>query len=250
MSYAAYQNAQAVRASSSSVGPSNYSAGSGGGAGGAARAGAGMVMGMGMEPAATTSVPDVPGQIVLEDRAEMLRRHVAKLCNLSHNRFPGAQPVSFTKASLELLKSQDFWVCEKSDGQRVLVLIAWNKAQGCQEVFLINRKNVYREQTRSLFFPSHERTTPNDEKAVDGGRWKARSETLLDGELVWDTLPDGRRKMRLLLFDCLVIDGTNMASRMLLKRYGRLKELLYKPYADYMMRHQTQAREIGYECAS
>ena len=32
-----------------------------------------------------------------------------------------------------------FWVCEKSDGQRVLVLIAINKATGRQEVFLVSR---------------------------------------------------------------------------------------------------------------
>ncbi|PWN96626.1 hypothetical protein FA09DRAFT_343830 [Tilletiopsis washingtonensis] len=196
------------------------------------------------------AVPDVPGARVDEQRSESLKAHVAKLCQLQHTRFPGAQPVSFTKASLDLLLTEDFWVCEKSDGQRVLVLIAWNKFAHRQEVFLIDRKNIYREQSRALFFPHFEkpRGKPEDRIVQDiGSRWKALHETVLDGELVWDTLKDGRRKLRLLLFDALVIDGQNMASRTLEKRYGRLQAYVYKPFVDFMRENPQRARDMDFE---
>jgi len=87
------------------------------------------------------AVPDVPGARVDEQRSESLKAHVAKLCQLQHTRcvsaapttyipvpstaaidasggsaarltraphsFPGAQPVSFTKASLDLLLTEE-----------------------------------------------------------------------------------------------------------------------------------------------
>lgn len=59
----------------------------------------------------------------------------------------------------------------------------------------IDRKNVYREQSRALFFPHFEkpRGKPEDRIVQEiGSRWKALHETVLDGELVWDTLKDGR----------------------------------------------------------
>lgn len=45
--------------------------------------------------------------------------------------------MSFTSASLDLLERMDFWVCEKSDGVRVLVFIVINGATGRQEVWLV-----------------------------------------------------------------------------------------------------------------
>ena len=59
----------------------------------------------------------------------------------------------------------------------------------------IDRKNIYREQSRALFFPHFEkpRGKPEDRIVQEiGSRWKALHETVLDGELVWDTLKDGR----------------------------------------------------------
>ena len=53
------------------------------------------------------SVPDVPGTLVDEQQAWSLRGKVARICGLSHNRFPGAQPVSFTTESLAMLKDEE-----------------------------------------------------------------------------------------------------------------------------------------------
>ncbi|GAA5927103.1 hypothetical protein JCM1841_006048, partial [Sporobolomyces salmonicolor] len=57
------------------------------------------------------------------------------------------------------------------------------------------------------------------------------SNTVLDGELVIDVDPaTGRHIPRLLVFDCLVLDSENLMEKSLLKRYGRLKEFVMKPY--------------------
>ena len=91
-----------------------------------------------------------------------------------------------------------FWVCEKSDGQRVLMLIVLNKSKGEQEVYLIDRRNHYRQQHQSLFFPYHEIPPSNstlkrfEEMRIVGSQYGVRTDTLLDGELVWDVEPDGR----------------------------------------------------------
>jgi mRNA guanylyltransferase len=37
-----------------------------------------------------------------------------------------------------MLESMDFWVCEKSDGVRVLVFIVMNGMSGNQEVWLVS----------------------------------------------------------------------------------------------------------------
>ncbi|GAA5946865.1 hypothetical protein JCM1841_001201, partial [Sporobolomyces salmonicolor] len=71
-------------------------------------------------------VPErIPGELVQDpEKHWQLRGHLARLCGIKGTaRFPGSQPVSFDLHSLQLLETEDFWVCEKSDGVRVLVLI-------------------------------------------------------------------------------------------------------------------------------
>ena len=78
------------------------------------------------------------------------------------------------------------------------MLIVLNKNAGQQEVYLIDRKNSYRQQHPSLFFPHHE--MPPSEATLQkyedmrllGSKYGVRMDTLLDGELVWDEEPDGR----------------------------------------------------------
>ncbi|GAA6010437.1 hypothetical protein JCM11491_006938 [Sporobolomyces phaffii] len=164
-------------------------------------------------------VPDsIPGLLVQDpERHWNLRYHLADLCGIRGTaRFPGSQPVSFDLQSLKLLETEDFWVCEKSDGVRVLVLIV---ATGFgQETYLIDRKeNIY--QNYYLSFPHQ-----------DGLEYN-HSNTVLDGEYVIDVDPvTGQHIPRLLVFDCLVLDSENLMEKPLLKRYGRLKEFVMKPY--------------------
>jgi len=159
-------------------------------------------------------VPDsIPG-IPVYDTAEgeylfALKGHLANLCQLKNTRFPGSQPVSFRRESLDALEREDFWVCEKSDGVRVLVMITGNRVQ--QDVYLIDRKEEFYHLPGLSF--------PNKPNADNPGRML--SDTVLDGELVIDVDGQtGRQTLCLLAFDCLVINGRNIMQRPLLRRYG------------------------------
>ncbi|KAJ9127586.1 hypothetical protein QFC24_000995 [Naganishia onofrii] len=125
-----------------------------------------------------TAVPDIPGVVVEGAMKHGLMQHLNQLLGLDPNfsRFPGSQPVSFVSRSLKLLESRNFWVCEKSDGVRVMMLIAWNSAENRQQVFLIDRKNTYRE-VDNLEFPHW--NPPSGTKSPCGP-------SVIDGELVCD----------------------------------------------------------------
>ncbi|KDN43945.1 mRNA capping enzyme, alpha subunit [Tilletiaria anomala UBC 951] len=182
-----------------------------------------------------SSVPDIPG-VPAPDKVQWdLREHVARLCGLRDARFPGAQPVSFEKRTIEDLINEDFWVCEKSDGQRVLVFIVINPTTGRQEVFLINRKNEYK-RVDNIYFPS-----------PPGAHLAQANNTLLDGELVWDTEKSGRRVLRLLLFDALIVQDDNIMQKGLGRRYGRLRTLVFEPFFNYMVKHPEAVAAAPFE---
>ncbi|KAJ7284066.1 mRNA capping enzyme [Mycena rebaudengoi] len=164
--------------------------------------------------------PEIPGTLVARrDHESWLKDQVAKMCHISHKRFPGSQPVGFEKADLAKLETQDFWVCEKSDGVRVLLLVHTDVNSMAQAVYLIDRHNRYR-MLKGLFFPHPE----NAQMPL--------LNTLVDGELVLDVDPETKLvTLRFLAFDCLVANDQNIMSRPLDKRYGRLKEWVYKPFA-------------------
>ncbi|KAI0705866.1 mRNA capping enzyme, catalytic domain-containing protein [Cytidiella melzeri] len=183
-------------------------------------------------------IPDIPGTPVpaRSEQDRWLRQHVTRLCQLDHDRFPGSQPVSFGAHDLEKLELQDYWVCEKSDGLRVLLLVQTDLQTKAQSVYLIDRHNTYYELT-GLFFPHHE----NPKNPLRN--------SLVDGELVIDVDPHTKQEtLRYLAFDCLVIDEQNVMSRTLDKRYGRLQEWFFKPYfrmlRDHPQMRQSQPFEI------
>ncbi|KDQ60776.1 hypothetical protein JAAARDRAFT_172973 [Jaapia argillacea MUCL 33604] len=183
--------------------------------------------------------PDIPGELVPRnsDHEIWLKTHVARLCGMDHERFPGSQPVSFGTKDLDKLESQDYWVCEKSDGVRVLMLIQTDLDTNAQAVFLIDRHNTYRVQT-GLFFPHHENPM------------MPLRNTILDGELVLDEDPATHQvTLRFLAFDCLVVDDQNVMSRTLDKRYGRLKEWFYKPYSKMIFDHPHVAQSQPFQVA-
>lgn len=58
--------------------------------------------------------------------------------------------------------------------------------------------------------------------------------TLLDGELVIDQISETQRRLRLLLFDALVVDGDNVMQRPLSRRYGCLQCQILPAYLQCM----------------
>ncbi|EKM55158.1 uncharacterized protein PHACADRAFT_120236 [Phanerochaete carnosa HHB-10118-sp] len=183
-------------------------------------------------------IPDIPGRLIpsRSDHELWLRQEVARLCQLENERtFPGSQPVSFGTKDLVKLENQDYWVCEKSDGIRVLLFVQTDLRTKDQGVYLIDRHNTYRE-VQGLYFPHHENP-----------KMPLRS-TIVDGELVVDTDPRSKQEtVRFLAFDCLVVDDQNVMSRPLDKRYGRLQEWFYKPYSKMLKDHPHMAQTQPFE---
>lgn len=72
----------------------------------------------------------------------------------------------------------------------------------------IDRKNDY-YWIQGLHFPK----TADDFASF-------HTNTIIDGELVIDTKPDGREILKYLVFDCLLLDGQSLVQRPLDKRLG------------------------------
>ncbi|QKX59163.1 uncharacterized protein TRUGW13939_06295 [Talaromyces rugulosus] len=152
--------------------------------------------------------------------ADQFRREVANLLKRNNLNFPGAQPVSFSAKHLVELQKEDYYVCEKTDGLRCLMYFAEGDSETSPEIhYLIDRKNDYR------FVPGLHFPMPNDETYQS-----FHIETLVDGELVKDTYDDGTTQLKYLVFDCMVLDGTNLMHRTLDKRLAYFKEKVLKPY--------------------
>ncbi|KAG9236858.1 mRNA capping enzyme, catalytic domain-containing protein [Amylocarpus encephaloides] len=151
-------------------------------------------------------------------RLPQLQRGVANLLDLKNNRFPGAQPVSFTRRHLEELKKTDYYVCEKSDGMRYLLYLT-TTPHGEEAQFLIDRRNdFWFMPANSLHFP-----VPHNMQSF-------HTDTLIDGELVLDSLPNGQKQPKYLVFDCLTLDGNSLMTRTLDKRLAYFKERIMSPY--------------------
>ena len=153
------------------------------------------------------------------DLAQQFRHEVAQLLDRHNINFPGAQPVSFASRHLSELRHQDYYVCEKTDGIRFLMYCS---RDGDKDIhYLIDRKNDY-YYVPALHFPKP------DDKSFSS----FHDQTILDGELVEDSLPDGRSELKFLVFDCLVLDGDLLASKTLDRRLARFKEWVLKPYKE------------------
>lgn len=161
-----------------------------------------------------------PGIKAHRELAISLREEVARILGRSSIGFPGAQPVSFARKHLEELRREDYYVCEKSDGIRYLLYLTVDEEE--QEVqYLIDRKNDYWFLPRnSMHFPM-----PNDIQAFHRG-------TLIDGELVMDTVPGtDRKEPRFLVFDLLALDDkAELLHKPLDKRLGYFSAYVYDPY--------------------
>ncbi|CAG8624703.1 9463_t:CDS:10, partial [Racocetra persica] len=158
---------------------------------------------------------EIPGQLVDNSRTRELRAKVKELANVSS--FPGAQPVSFTYNHLRELENENYFVCEKSDGIRVLLYLTVDSRTGQPCVYLIDRKNNY-HQLFDLLFP-----VPGDDKQFHDG-------TLVDSELIVDVEDDGMQTQKLLAFDLLVVMKKNLMSKPLTSRLGYLREYVIEPY--------------------
>lgn len=173
--------------------------------------------------------PEIPGIVQPGNVTQDLKGIVCKLLNSPKpiKTFPGSQPVSFQHSDIhDKLLSQDYYVCEKTDGLRVLMLIIVNGVTGEQGCFMIDRENSY-YLVNGFRFPRLPQKKKEEllETLQDG--------TLIDGELVIQTNPVTKlQELRYLMFDCLAINGRSLISSPTSSRLAHLGKEFFKPYYD------------------
>ena len=123
-----------------------------------------------------------------------------------------------------LTADNSYYVCEKSDGMRYLLYLTRDKHEE-EAQYLIDRKNDY------WFIPKNGLHFPVP-RNVEG----FHTDTLIDGELVLDKLPNGGVQPKYLVFDCMLLDGNSLMNRTLDKRLAYFKERIYDPYKDLLVR--------------
>ena len=131
-----------------------------------------------------------------------IRVECRRLCGWDRETFPGAQPVSLTKKNLPQVARTPYVVCEKSDGERHMLMVY----KGL--VYIIDRMfNIYRV---NLSLPNLEKTS------------------LLDGELIVDTTSVGKQTtVRYLVYDAVHLLGRSVSHESLLHRLrGAFIELI------------------------
>ncbi|CCF60591.1 hypothetical protein KAFR_0K02360 [Kazachstania africana CBS 2517] len=173
--------------------------------------------------------PEVPGIVQPGNVTQDLKMMVCKLLNSPKpaKAFPGSQPVSFQHSDIEeKLLSHDYYVCEKTDGLRVLMLIVINPVTGEQGCFMVDRENNY-YLVNGFRFPKLPKKRKEEllETLQDG--------TLIDGELVIQTNPVTKlQELRYLMFDCLAINGRCIIQSPTSSRLAHLGKEFFKPYYD------------------
>ena len=181
------------------------------------------------------SVPEIPGIKAEGDLLAFLQGEVARLLGRKQTNFPGAQPVSFAARHIAELQKNEYFLCEKTDGLRLLMYLT----RGDQEeevVYLIDRKNdYYHVNNPNLHFP-----LPGDDIS------KFHAETLVDGELVLDSLRDGRQQLKYLVFDCLILDGKSYMHRTLDRRLGYFNQHVLEPYKALLKKYPEEVQYMPF----
>lgn len=137
----------------------------------------------------------VPGVelVTAQPKLSQLQKKIQKMCKWSRGGFPGCQPVSMDKRNLNFLSEKPYKVSWKADGTRYMMLI-----DGKDEIYFADRDNCL-YQVKGLTFLHRK------DKA------KHLSDTLVDGEMVMDTV-NGQRFPRFLVYDIIRFEGCEVGN--------------------------------------
>ncbi|KAF5192061.1 mRNA-capping enzyme [Thalictrum thalictroides] len=166
-----------------------------------------------------TKNDDVLGDAITNEQQDVLREACYRLLKLDkgtkgHSQFPGSRPLSLTRNNLELLRKRYFYVTWSTVGTRYLMLITWD---GC---YLIDENFFFRRV--HMRFPL--------KKIETGARKETHNFTLLDGEMVIDTVPEtGKKERRYLIHDLIAINNMSIAHLPFHERWKMLEKQIIEP---------------------
>ncbi|KAK7349950.1 hypothetical protein VNO77_07876 [Canavalia gladiata] len=162
---------------------------------------------------------DVLGDEIPSDQQDALRQFCYQTLKLGvgargHTQFPGSHPVSLNRENLQLLRQRYYYATWKADGTRYMMLITMD---GC---YLIDRTFTFRRV--QMRFPCR--------STNDGLGEKTHHFTLLDGEMVIDTLPDSQKQeRRYLIYDLMAINQVSVIERPFYERWKMLEKEVIEP---------------------
>lgn len=124
--------------------------------------------------------------------------------------FPGSLCVSIERSNFPMIKSEPYWVCEKSDGTRFLMCVM--RMNGLKLVTLVGRRDdhVYVTFMNHVPRPMYEGT-------------------IFDGEIAIDP---HTKKVHYLIFDAMFVNGRDVRSFPFSHRYREVCQALvhYRPH--------------------
>ncbi|WUR02843.1 mRNA-capping enzyme subunit (MCE1) [Vairimorpha necatrix] len=166
-------------------------------------------------------------------------------------KFIGNHPISLTNDNIILLLKEDYMVCEKSDGVRMICLVI------DQKIYFYDRKNeiyLIKDQTKTIDNTNVDNndnvdnTNVDQTKTVDNNtnvniytnvdntnvdNANVDNNYIVDGELFYDN----SGKLNYAVFDCLLFNNENVCDKNLLKRLG---------YADLFIRNLIYKGDINF----
>ncbi|KAI9237605.1 MAG: mRNA capping enzyme, catalytic domain-containing protein [Podila humilis] len=138
---------------------------------------------------------------------KVLQSRIRNLLQAKMEGFPGTFPVLFEQNHLQSLTSEEYFVMEKVAGVRYMLLSTITpKGPAC---FLIDR-HFEISFVPQLLLPLRDNPA------------KYQNETLLDGEMIVES--DSTKKLRFLVFDLMVLNGTVVTQRSYSTRLGMMDQ--------------------------
>ncbi|XP_047981542.1 mRNA-capping enzyme-like isoform X2 [Salvia hispanica] len=169
----------------------------------------------------TLTNDDVLGDKIPIDQEVVMRQFVYQSLKMpgwgrGASRFPGSHPVSLDRENLQRLRQRYYYATWKADGTRYMMLITMD---GC---YLIDRNFSFRRV--QMRFPCRH----TNEK---GGAEKMYHHfTLLDGEMVIDTMPDThKQERRYLVYDMMVCNQECIVELPFYERWKMVEKEIIEP---------------------
>jgi hypothetical protein len=156
-----------------------------------------------------------------------LKRKCIDMCGFERDGFPGSQPVSMSMKNIDKINRIPYVVCEKSDGERHLLL-----ADDHGDVYFVNRQFAFYKVNFKLPLAVPSSSSSDSSSSTP----QYLTNTLLDGELVEDKDPNitvtsnnnnhekGPMVVRYLVYDAVYMNGDDVKNENLLSRLMRVSK--------------------------
>lgn len=139
--------------------------------------------------------------------------------------FPGMQPVSFHINNINNIQEKDYYVCEKTDGIRVIGVMEYcGSVHGKPLGYFYISDRKYEFRAVIMAFP------------LDSDGRHFNHDTIIDAELVIDTETCGQ-VLSLYIFDIMVFQGKNIMNENLNYRFKQIQNGIKRPFDAFYSSH-------------